>query len=755
MNSSNTRVRIVQASLCAAVASVWLPTGVFAQPAPADHSTAEAAAAEDARMDFKANEMLNRGIELLEMGQTERGVNLIASVPDNFPRSKVRFKAHLALGQHLRETRQFDLAIRQFAKVAESENPDEQAEGLYQIGICHYDLSDFDSAFVALRRVTNEHAWSVFANEAYYYIGQCHFKLGRWSRAFEALEMVGTSVEPDRENEILAEAGHRLYIKILDKDLVVLRSTGGTTSAEITTRSGDRETIVLEPLGRSGEYYIGSIQTIQGDPQVGDGLLQITGGERVTVRYTDENTEDGRINEARSAEVRMVSSASVGFTDGAYESYATGIFADDPAFIRVKDLDRDISNTRDTLTVRVHSQYKAEREEPLERAGVELDEELRWIIRDSVNVRLTELDTRGGIFGGTVTPQLVDDASKIKDGDSVLSVMKGDDIIVTYEDETHALGGDPRVLSYQAQLVLGQIQDVKIEQRIVDSVDLKARKDLIEARIFLRLGTVFKDVGLVNKASEKADEGLYRVNDVIATSTRASLDRALVEEAFSIKWDLLLVQDKLKEAIEVCNTLTRLFPDSTLVDRALLKIGLARMETDTPHEAIPIFNAVLKLPRSDLKAEAQYRTGEVLEKIAIADAIARSRWSQNAQPVLTSALAAYRMCAESYPGSPFAGDALDKIVNYYITSGDYARAIQLMERVIADYPDAGFLDRMLLKWMVAAHRTGDFETAKRKAQQLLTEYPNSASAAKARDLLEVINRKAAEENTPGASPNSP
>ena len=55
---------------------------------------------------------------------------------------------------------------------------------------------------------------------------------------------------------------------------------------------------------------------------------------------------------------------------------------------------------------------------------------------------------------------------------------------------------------------------------------------------------MFKEVGLISKANEKVTEGLHRVEEVIYTSLRASLDRSLVEEAFSVK-GLLLVQDKL------------------------------------------------------------------------------------------------------------------------------------------------------------------------------------------------------------------
>ena len=191
---------------------------------------------------------------------------------------------------------------------------------------------------------------------------------------------------------------------------------------------------------------------------------------------------------------------------------------------------------------------------------------------------------------------------------------------------------------------------MKIEQRVVDSVDLKVRKDLIEAKIYLKLGQIFKDVGLTAKAAEKADEGLWCVNDVIATSMKASLERAVVEEAFSIKWDLLLVKDNLGEAIEVCRTLTQLFPDSTLADRALLRIGQAKMEAGNPEGAIGIFHAVLALPKSDLKAEAQYNIAAIMEK----QAIQRAEGSGQ-EPALADVMVAYKRVADAYPDSQFAG----------------------------------------------------------------------------------------------------
>jgi len=48
---------------------------------------------------------------------------------------------------------------------------------------------------------------------------------------------------------------------------------------------------------------------------------------------------------------------------------------------------------------------------------------------------------------------------------------------------------------------------VKVEHRVVDSLDLKARKNLIEARIYLKLGAIFKEVGLITRPTRKPPKG--------------------------------------------------------------------------------------------------------------------------------------------------------------------------------------------------------------------------------------------------------
>ncbi len=694
---------------------------------------------EESRIEYRANDMLNRGIELLKAKQEERGLKIITSIPTMYPKAKTRFNAYLALGEYFLDNRQFDRAVKQFQMVDQSENDEQKAEALFQMGICYYNLSSFDKAFVVLRKVINEYPWSVFANEAYYYIGLCHFKQHRWSRAVEALEKVGTSVNPSAEEMTLAEAGQRLFLKVHDEDLIVLMEDNEVFNCEMRAASGDSEALQMTPLGKSGSYFIGSIPTKPGEAVKGDGVLQCIGGDTVSLIYTDKNTTDGK-SEQTLAKVQMVSTASIGFTDGAYREYTRGVFGDQSFFVRVKDLDMDLSAQRNSIEVRVFTQYKVEKEVDVEKRGVTLNEEDEIVKRDAIEMTLIETEPHSGMFVGSKPINIAFKEEDIPNDDD-LWAMKNDDIILEYVDTSHIGGEEPRTVQYDGKVLVGALQDVKVEHREVETLELEARKNLIEAKIFLKLGTIFKEVGLLKQAYARAEEGLERTDEVISTSLNASLDRNVVEEAFNIKWELLLVQDRLNEAIGVCNTLIRMFPDSALVDRALMKLAIARMESGDRKEigeAMRILSSITRLPKSDLKAEAQYMIAEAQLKMAVEAAKSNPRAEA---PDLSRAMLDYKACADNYPESQYAGKSLDKIANYYIKAKDYNRAMELMEQIFQDYPDASFLDEMLMKWVIAAYRAGEFQMAYDKCNRLLMEYPDSKAADKATKFKKTIARK--------------
>ena len=105
------------------------------------------------------------------------------------------------------------------------------------------------------------------------------------------------------------------------------------------------------------------------------------------------------------------------------------------------------------------------------------------------------------------------------------------------------------------------------------------------------------------------------------------------------------------------------------------------------------------------------------------------------------AISEYKVCAERYPDTPFAGESLGKLIDYHIEKKDNSAASELLEQVFQDYPDAQFLDAMLLKWVMVAYRMGDVQRAHDKCTQLLFDYPASPYAERGRAIMPKIEAK--------------
>ncbi len=702
---------------------------------------AVAPAADENQADSQADKLLQRGIALVEDRQEDRGIKLIASIPLNFPKSDVRFKAALYMGKYYSGKGEFQVALKNLAPVAEADgaDPEERAESLYRMGVCHFGLADYNRALAMERRVTEEFPWSVFANEAYYYIGLAHFKLSHWRAAVEALKLVGTSVPPNAKAQNFVESGQRFFVKVQDKDLRVLETVGGSLSVAVRTESGDTETVPTAIFDRDGETYVGSIKTELGKAVPGDGRIQLKGGDVIRVDYADANTQEGAAQVQRLAVSRVVSTAVAGFMDGAYREYVSGVIAGQNSFLRVKDFDADVSDARDKVKVRVYSQYRVQKEAAdAAAASVAVEDEPEFAIRDSVELSLEETEPHSGYFTSMMVVQEAKEAPAVNPADAQLAAFDKDTVHIEYIDKEHKGGlTDPRTVTARAEFLTGQIQDVWIAHREVSTEDLRARKNLIEARFYLRLAQIFRDVGLLARASEKADIGLDKIDDILRRSLQASIGQDVVEQSYEIRWELQLAKGDLDKAVATCRTLVALYPASSLADLALLQIARANVDAKKPQEAMRVLQGILSMKGSgELKAEAQFLIGTILEENA-----ARRPTREDKLRAMGQAIESFKACADKYPNSPFAGQSLGKIVDFYIEQKDYDRSQELIQTVFQDFPDASFLDEMLLKWGVVFAQQRRYDEAKGKLQQLVNEYPNSPAAGRAQKLLEAINKK--------------
>ena len=376
-------------------------------------------------------------------------------------------------------------------------------------------------------------------------------------------------------------------------------------------------------------------------------------------------------------------------------------------------------------------------------ADLTFEPEQKYKVRDEVTLTLKELGAspvRTGRFGGTLATQAYVPDGPVVTTDKVLSVAVGDEIVATCTDDLH-IGGHSQRIARASIMVAGEITNrLDTSVNFVADPVLRARKNLVEGTAFLELARIFASMGLKKGALLKAHEGLDRSDAVL--KTESPIPSALKEEAFKLRWNLYLTIEDYKSAMQTCQVFSRLYPDSPFVDQAMMGIANIRMRDNDYPAARTIYSQVLKLPNSMAKAEAQFKIAQSIEAEAVQRAAARAAASgtteTSAPAPSEKAIQQYKLCAERYPESQFAGQSLSKVVDYYIYSHDYSRADDLLEQIFQDYPDGNFLDTMLIRWVEVASRMGNGQKAYDKCSQLLFEYPSSQYAGKAKQLLPAL-----------------
>ena len=308
--------------------------------------------------DRAAKKLIEAGDARLDAEEVSKAVEIWKSVIERYPRSRVRFDAHMRLGNYfLDRERSYDRARTHFEAASGDDNGDDEqrAAATLKIGVCYYHARNFGKCFQVMRDVVEKFPVSPQVNESYYYIGLAHFQLGHYSRAITALEKVGTTLAGDSSQIKKLEAGKRFFIKIDDADLAVL-DAGEAVDVHCKTSSGDEEVVKCYPVGRNVRLVLGSIPTRLGRPKPKNGTLEVKGGDSIKVTYVDGHTADKQLNHPVTYDVMVVGNAIVAVTDGAFNETLRGVVLDKTVNIRINDPDRDISDEADKIVaiVEVH-----------------------------------------------------------------------------------------------------------------------------------------------------------------------------------------------------------------------------------------------------------------------------------------------------------------------------------------------------------------------------------------------------------------
>ena len=739
--------------------------------------------------DRKAKKLLEAGDSRMEADEKSKALEIWRTVLDQFPRSKVRFEAHMRIGEYLLTGKgAFDEARKHFESAADEENRDDamRVKAILKQGVCFYEARLYGKCFKIFREIIEEFPASEEVNRAYYYIGLGHFKQGHYSRAIESLEKVGTAFSVKDQGKEKVEAGKRLFVKIEDADLAILAQDD---SVEIIckTKRGDEEIVPCFAIGRNARIVLGSIATRLGTVAKGNGSLEVGGGDIVEVLYVDRHTASREFDIRRLKEVQVVGQAKLVIMDGSYRDSLKGVVLGKIANLQVNDPDWDITPEADKLkaTVEVRRLKSSEEideeianlvasgaisepvdgDEPYdpfsehgdgpridryktidstevtleEKMLAKLDTEMEGIgtnadsngdknkTTDSGSQEvLTEETIHTGVFRGVVS---VENREEANAGDDLLQALPGDLVRVVYLDELN-LFEEKREVHATAKCIEGNVGGVRVTKTRIDDEELRLRTELKTAAALAEIGNHYKEFGLEDKAQAKYEEAIA-LGEETAKSARKLRGRIL-EESYVGLWKIYFAMENFGAAAAMSRRLQHEFPESPFVDDAILQQANVAKERGDLKTAISLFRGLISIKESELRGEGQFGVAECYEQMALEAGEARG------QGYFEQAFRAYQGVYENFPESGRVGDAVAKMANYYYKKKDYRRAIDVFENVLDKHPDAGFLDVILFNYGRCLYRVERKGDARRKFDQIINEFPDSNLAGEAKRISEAL-----------------
>lgn len=335
-----------------------------------------------------------------------------------------------------------------------------------------------------------------------------------------------------------------------------------------------------------------------------------------------------------------------------------------------------------------------------------------------------------GIFRGSVQ---ITKATDAVENDDQLQALPGDIIRITYIDERN-LSDDSRLVIADARCIEGNLGGVRVTRAMISDEELRVRTKLKTADALMNIGNRYKEFGLGENAGSKYQSALQVCEEVMQEARQSG--GQVLEETYVQLWQIYFAMDQLDLAAAMASRLQREFPESGFVDDALLQLADVARKQKNYNRAIGIYARLVAMKTSQLRGDAQFGIAECYDEMA-AEAP-----EQQATQLYDRAFQEYKKVFDQYPESGRVGEAVAKMANYYYRQKDYTRAIDTFETVLADHPDARFLDVILFNYGRCLYRMNRKDDARRRFDQLISDYPESPLAVDAKKISEALAKAA-------------
>jgi TolA-binding protein len=641
--------------------------------------------------DRAAKKLVEAGDSRVEAGELKKAVEVWQSVIERYPRSRLRYQAHMRLGNFfLERDRAYDRARAHFEAIASEENRDEEqrAESTLKIGVCFYQARNFGKCFSVMRDVIEHFPVSAQVNQAYYYIGLGHFQLGHYSRAIAALEKVGTNMSAEDDQVAKVEAGKRFFVRIDDADLAALEP-GKPVRVTVSVTSGDSETVNCFTVGRNVRIALGSIPTRLGRPKKENGRLEVKGDDTVTVTYTDSHTADKKIDQPVLNTVTVVGDGVAAITDGAFQETLQGAVLGKAINLQVSDPDRDLTDGSDRI-VAVIEVYRKKTDEEIETELLE---------------RATESDSDPKPAAGNATNRNAADVgeSDERDEDEIERFKKIDEVKVTLAE----VRIEPKVTGLD-----GALPDVKRagEDPVAEPAKQPAKHPAGKPAAKTAAKTAGKPAAKTDTQDDKSPSVPKSASEpasepVVDNSIHTGVFRTTVTLA---KAETIIAGDSILQALPG-DKVRLVYLDERNSSDGVYQVQSEARCIEGNLGGVRVTRAVIS--DLELRLQTELKTAGALTNIA-------SRYKEfglksNANDKYKQALAVCERVARS--ASKLGGRILEEtyvqLWQIYFEMDRLELAAAMAQRLQRDFPNSGFVDDALLQLADVARKRGNLRRA--------------------------------------------
>ena len=313
-------------------------------------------------------------------GRHEVARSEFTSVKNRYPETPQATEASFGIGETYIAQKIYDKAEEIFTNLAETANPLTSLRANFLSGVLASKRGDRDAAREIFRNVLTRMPDLALADRALYELSEVY---GYERRYMDQLDLLRTVGRLGRESKRWHTPGRALTIVIQDSDLGISRGHSRIPVLLETEPGGDSEMAFLTSGGAGKGLFMAEIPTALGDEIPGDNVLQVTGGDHISVDYPDAFKAEFNFDLPTNSGIRIASDGSFSMASARIESEeeqplssslahevaeeaeieidqrksivrpASQIKPGNPIYLRVIDHDRNLSDAQDELPLKV------------------------------------------------------------------------------------------------------------------------------------------------------------------------------------------------------------------------------------------------------------------------------------------------------------------------------------------------------------------------------------------------------------------